>query len=570
MGVDPARSAGPALADRLAALDEAVDAGIGALPDQVVERAREVRRRAGERVLVSEQHTVVAIAGATGSGKSSLVNALAGREVTRVDVLRPTTDRVTAVAHPPEGAGPLLDWLGVADRVTPPHADADGLVVLDLPDHDSVVTEHRLEAERLVAVVDLMVWVVDPQKYADAAVHDRYLSRLGAHRDVVLVVLNQVDRLEPAERSAVERDLRRLLVADGLDVPVLAVSARTGEGVAELRAALVEAAARREAAVLRWHAETGAVARQVLEACGSASPARPVADGRLVDALAVAAGVPVVARAVEGSVRAAARHSTGWPPVRWVGRLRADPLATLHLTGRGAGGAGALGHRPGSALGLHGGRVPGDAGTVRTSLPRPGPAELARAQAAVRDWQDRATTGLPDAWRARVTPPHPEVLADALDQAVAATPLTRSRRPAWWGVVGALQWLWLAAAVAGAGWLGVLAGLGALRLPAPEPPAVGSVPLPTLLVAAGIALGLVTAGLAGLVAAAGARRQARRATAALRSAVAATADAVVVGPVSEVVERHARCRAAAERAAGPPADPGPRPGRLRRPKEQSA
>ena len=218
-----------ALIDRLAALDEAAAAGGSALPDSVVARAHEVRRRAGERVLLSEEHTVVAIAGATGSGKSSLVNALAGQEVTRVDVLRPTTDRATAVVHPPEGAGPLLDWLGVGDRVAPAGADADGLVVLDLPDHDSVVTEHRLEAERLVAVVDLMIWAVDPQKYADAAIHERYLGRLGSHRDVVLVVLNQVDRLELGERAAVEADLGRLLAADGLvGVPVLPVSARTG------------------------------------------------------------------------------------------------------------------------------------------------------------------------------------------------------------------------------------------------------------------------------------------------------------------------------------------------------
>src|SRR5690606_3026779 len=98
----------------------------------------------------------------------SLLNALAGREITEVAVTRPTTSEAFALVRG-EGAGPLLDWLGVRRRhavgVDGADAAGGGLVVLDLPDHDSVVTDHRLEAERLVALVDLMVWVVDPQKY---------------------------------------------------------------------------------------------------------------------------------------------------------------------------------------------------------------------------------------------------------------------------------------------------------------------------------------------------------------------------------------------------------------------
>ena len=45
----------------------------------------------------------------------------------------------------------------------------------------------------------MLVWVLDPQKYADAAVHDRYLRPLAGHGEVMLVVLNQVDRLAPAD-----------------------------------------------------------------------------------------------------------------------------------------------------------------------------------------------------------------------------------------------------------------------------------------------------------------------------------------------------------------------------------
>ena len=77
----------------------------------------------------------------------------------------------------------------------------DGLVLLDLPDHDSVRIEHRLEVDRLVEMVDMIVWVVDPQKYADAALHTRYLTPLASHSEVMTVVLNQVDRLDREQRK---------------------------------------------------------------------------------------------------------------------------------------------------------------------------------------------------------------------------------------------------------------------------------------------------------------------------------------------------------------------------------
>ena len=71
----------------------------------------------------------------------------------------------------------LLDWLEVPRRHRhAPEPALDGLVLLDLPDHDSVKLEHRLEVDRLVGLVDVLVWVLDPEKYADAAVHDRYLA----------------------------------------------------------------------------------------------------------------------------------------------------------------------------------------------------------------------------------------------------------------------------------------------------------------------------------------------------------------------------------------------------------
>ena len=61
----------------------------------------------------------------------------------------------------------------------------------------------------------MFVWVLDPQKYADAAIHDRYLKPLASHKDVMLVVLNHIDTVPEERRDGMIDDVRRLLEADG-------------------------------------------------------------------------------------------------------------------------------------------------------------------------------------------------------------------------------------------------------------------------------------------------------------------------------------------------------------------
>ena len=523
------------LADRVAALETAVSAGEGRLPAPLLDDARAVLERTARRSALSAEHTVVALAGSTGSGKSSLFNAIARAPLARPGITRPTTSRPMAVVWGP-GADPLLSWLEVGDR----HHAADratvatrGLVLLDLPDHDSVETEHRAIAERLVERVDLLVWVVDPQKYADAALHERYLRPLAGHGDVVVVVLNQIDRLTPEEATACLADLRRLVAEDGLAAArVLGVSATTGQGIDELDTLLDQAAARREAAVARMVADLRTVAARIADACGDKVPDRSqkAARERLVDALEAAAGVPTVVDAVRGSANRRARAATGWPPTRWIGRLRVDPLRRLGLT-RGT-------DRPELA---------------RTSLPPASPTLAARAHVAVREYVGTMTTGAPEDWvlaaRARVTA-GTDGLDDALDLAVAGTELEATRRPLWWGVVSFVQWVVLGVLVAGLVWLGVLAVLAYLQLPAPETPTWRGFPWPTLMVVGGALVGLVVALVSRLAGALGARRRAARARRRLRESIGRVADGQVRLPVAEELSALTTCRVAAHIAAG--------------------
>ena len=89
-------------------------------------------------------------------------------------------------------------------------------MLLDLPDHDSVVTEHRAIAERLYERVDLLVWVVDPQKYADAALHARYLRPLADHARSWSSCSTRPTGWPPPSSAAMLADLQRLVAEDGL------------------------------------------------------------------------------------------------------------------------------------------------------------------------------------------------------------------------------------------------------------------------------------------------------------------------------------------------------------------
>lgn len=206
---------------QLAALNIARELGEGRLDDATLEDVYGVLERATSRRSLSADHTVVGFFGATGSGKSSLFNAVSGAEAARVAVRRPTTSEPLAMIWGMEGSAPLLDWLEIADRregkaVSGLMDDAGGLVLLDLPDFDSVQLSNKAIVERLAGQVDVLVWVLDPQKYADAAIHNDFIRAFSTHADVTLVVLNQIDKLDPAEVKLVLESLASILDRDGL------------------------------------------------------------------------------------------------------------------------------------------------------------------------------------------------------------------------------------------------------------------------------------------------------------------------------------------------------------------
>ncbi|MER5277875.1 GTPase [Streptomyces sp. NPDC002809] len=324
---------GSPLGPRLDALRELVGLSRARLDRTALAEAGRVLDEAAARQRLSSRHTVVAIAGASGSGKSTLFNSLAGAQISESGLRRPTTAAPLACSWT-DGAAGLLDRLAIPGRLRrrpqPGSAAADealqGLVLVDLPDHDSAARGHRDQVDRVLALVDAVIWVVDPEKYADAALHERYLRPLAGHAEVTFVVLNQIDRLPGEAADQVLDDLRRLLDEDGMALgehgepgaTVLSLSALTGDGVGELRELLGRFVQDRTAATRRLSADVDAAAARL----------RPVyvAEGRpglgegareeFTDRLAEAVGAAAAGQAAEREWRRNAGRACGTPWLR--------------------------------------------------------------------------------------------------------------------------------------------------------------------------------------------------------------------------------------------------------------
>ncbi len=197
--------------------DIAISTGAGVADAEALEQAAETVRNARIRLMYPEDVLVVALVGGTGSGKSSIANALCETEAAEIGGVRPTTGEPLALLPPRLSTvmSGYLDSLGVTRRH--PQKVSERLCVLDMPDTDSVELENRLQVEALLPRLDVVIWVLDPEKYRDAVLHHRYLARLAPYSRQFVFVLNQADRLAKDEIDLVARDLELALTEDGID-----------------------------------------------------------------------------------------------------------------------------------------------------------------------------------------------------------------------------------------------------------------------------------------------------------------------------------------------------------------
>jgi hypothetical protein len=417
-------------------------------------------------------------------------------------------------------------------------------VLLDLPDFDSREVAHRIEAERILELVDVFVWVTDPQKYADARLHDEFVSLMSQHDAVTLAVLNQSDRLAGDAVKTLAKDLARLLVADGVtDAKVLATSTVTGNGIPELKQRLANAVAGHAASRQRLKADiVGAALRLRPGVADTEADVGAIPRDELDVALARAAGVPIVLDAVARDYRREAFAHTGWLFARWTKGFAADPLRRLRLDRTGG--------RPPIPVAIDGADVRAVLG--RSSIPAPTVSTVSAVDVATRAFVREASGDLPVRWAQTVEDAVDRGegnLTDALDRAVIGTSL-RARRPVWWFTVNIIQWVLGLVAVAGLVWYAVLWGFALLQLPRPETPSLGILPLPLVMLVAGVLLGVGLGVLSRFWARVGARHRRSVVGKRLSESVAAVADDHILVPIDEVLMRHRETREHLDAAAG--------------------
>ena len=247
-GAGPRGSAGPPAEPSVRVNAKLIESAILALRKPIVaaqlpleapgvEEARAERRKLlGQiddyllpRLRESGSPVLVALVGSTGAGKSTLVNSIVGAQVSMTGIRRPTTNSPVLACHPDD-----VDWF--AENVFLPtvprvrqeglaRSGRDGLLVLaanegmpkgvallDTPDIDSVVAEHREFAHQFLDASDLWLFMTSASRYADAAVWDllQHARDRGAALGIVLSRVNEASAAELVDHFAA------MLEANGL------------------------------------------------------------------------------------------------------------------------------------------------------------------------------------------------------------------------------------------------------------------------------------------------------------------------------------------------------------------
>ena len=518
------------LAQCLGRLDDAIDAATALGLD--ASAAQGVRDTARTRLGFPGDVYVLALAGGTGVGKSSLLNALAGSKVSAAAARRPTTSE--PIAWIPRSArtelAPLLEWLAVKEIREHGDDRARGDAVLDLPDLDSIAPEHRQRVDELLPRVDAVMWVTDPEKYQDAVLHDAYLRRWVPRLGRQVIVLNKMDRVEAGDGNRLRDDLAARLRAHGLpEVSIALASAAEGEhGIDEVR---------------RWIA--GAADAKRVIAARLSSDAR-AATTELADRAGVSAA--------EGPLVAPERRA------RVLGDVMREVLAIVDLRGfqRQAVAATRLAARP---------RGAGPMGHLTSLIYRASGRKRVAADPAafLRRWMERGTLARPaEPLRAllveilNAVPPgaRPALAAlgepaavqtrirGAVDKAIATTEagMTTPHSAVWW-VLGVLQYLVTGVLLFTGLWFALLlftpVTVGVVVLPA-----IGPVPVPLVLLAGTLLVGYILARLLGAHAGWLGRRWAGRMSSAMATDIADRLGTDLFAPIAAVDAARDRLRVA--------------------------
>lgn len=205
------------------------------LADSDLERFSSVEQRTPADLFADPQlrPLVVAFFGGTGVGKSSLLNRLAGQPIARTGPERPTSREVTIYVHESVELAALPPELPVEQVNVRRHSAAThrGVLWIDAPDIDSAHEANRKLALAWLPHIDLLIYVVSPERYRDD-VGWRVLRRRG-HKHGWMFVLNRWDEGDASQRD----DFTHMLRQAGFNEPLLLCTSCAAGTVGEASAA---------------------------------------------------------------------------------------------------------------------------------------------------------------------------------------------------------------------------------------------------------------------------------------------------------------------------------------------
>ena len=249
---------------------------------QELESRRQTQRKARRRA----ETPIVALAGYTNTGKSTLLNALTDAEVSVDDRLFETLDPTTR-SFVQDGRRYLVtDTVGFIRRL--PHQLVEGF---------AATLEETVDADLVLHVADASA----PDERLDDMIGavDSVLAEIGAAELPIELVLNKIDDVDP---------LRRRRLASRFPGS-LEISALTGEGLDELRARVAERFGERLRPVrLLVPYDQGRILAELYEL------------GAPIDRLDTSEGVIVVARLPQREVARFAPYLVSEPAARARGR----------------------------------------------------------------------------------------------------------------------------------------------------------------------------------------------------------------------------------------------------------
>jgi hypothetical protein len=484
---DPLSGTPNALERCLATLVQAAAAAddLGIATDAVREAHADATRRIG----FPGDAYVLAFVGGTGVGKSSLLNALAGETVSPASVRRPTTSQPVAWVPTDERAtlAPLLEWLGVEEIREHGANDLGPVAILDLPDMDSVASEHRARVEAILPRVDAVAWVTDPEKYHDAALHDDFLRAWVPRLARQVVIVNKADRLGPEDGRRIRRDLEADLAtgrsrAGQTSVNVLLTSAASPPDLDGLRQWLSDGVAAKAIVRAQVAATVVELVRRLAREAGidPGGPSTPFLDARArsaaideaTTAVLRAIDLPGLERQGEAATRARARARGTGP----MGRITS-------LLYRASGRETRVADPDGYLVRWRDrGPLTPAVEAIRVALSAP----LRAASPAVRPLLAAAVE--PVELR--------RGLERAVDRAIGGLGPLEPPTSRWWSVIGFLQTLTTAGIALAVAWI-VIGILGGPAAGSVQVPIFGSVPTPFASLVAFLAIGYLLARLLG-------------------------------------------------------------------------